>query len=213
MKLASLNVGQPRVVEMPRGNVLTSIFKEPVEGRRRVVPHNIEGDRQSDLKVHGGPSKAVYAYALEHYAYWQDELHEPALSLGSFGENLTVEGLLETEIFIGDILQAGTAKLRVTQPRMPCFKLALRFDRPDMVKRFWQSGRSGIYFAVEESGELSAGDEILVLHRHPLQVSVDDVVRLYKRESQDQALFERVMAAPVSGSWKEEITERWTESS
>jgi MOSC domain-containing protein YiiM len=208
MKLLSINVGQPRTVETARGPILTSIYKEPVVGARQVVGHNIEGDRQSDLTAHGGPSKAVYAYAWDHYAHWGEVLNEPSLQFGSFGENLTVEGLCEDELCIGDQLDVGTVRLRVTQPRMPCAKLALRFGRSDMVKLFWRSGLSGIYFAVEREGLIAAGDELQIAFRHPLRVSVADVVRLYKQEREDNDLFERVMAAPVSGSWKQEIQER-----
>jgi MOSC domain-containing protein YiiM len=208
MKLVSVNVGQPRVVETARGDILTSIFKEPVDGRRRIVPHNVEGDRQSDLTVHGGPEKAVYAYAHEHYKYWAGVLPETSLPLGAFGENLTVEGLVESGIHVGDLLEVGTARLRVTQPRMPCVKLAIRFGRADMVKLFWKSNRSGIYFSVERPGEAGAGDEVRVLETHPLKVSIAGVLSLYKGESGDRELWERFMASPLSGSWKEDIRER-----
>lgn len=210
MKLVSLNVGQPRVVETARGGVLTSIFKEPAEGRRKVVPHNVEGDRQSDLTVHGGPHKAVYAYALEHYRYWEDALGEK-LSAGVFGENLTVSGLDEATISIGDVVEIGSVRLRVTQPRMPCFKLGIRFQRAEMVKRFWQSGRSGIYFAVERAGDLGSGDQVAVVDKHPLNVSVAAVVSLYQGWSSDEELYKRAMASPIRGSWLEGIHQRWTE--
>ena len=209
MKLISLNVGQPRVVETTRGDLLTSIFKEPVEGRRKIVPHNVEGDRQADLTVHGGPKKAVYAYSEEHYAYWADALPHASLPFGAFGENLTVSGLLESEIHIGDVVKIGTAKLRVTQPRMPCVKLAVRFGRADMVKLFWQSNRSGVYFSVEEAGEAGAGDEVSIVERNGLGVSVADVVSLYNGESDDRELYERFLASPLAGSWKQGIRERW----
>lgn len=209
MKLLSLNVAQPSVAETPHGNVLTSIFKRPVEGRRKIVPHNVEGDRQADLTVHGGPKKAVYAYAREHYHYWAEQLPNDKLPFGAFGENLTVEGLTESNIHIGDLVEIGTTRLRVTQPRMPCAKLNIRFDRPDMVKMFWKSGRSGVYFSVEQSGDVGTNDDVHILDADPLKVSIADVIRLYKGESQDQQLFERFMAAPVSGGWKERIHERW----
>jgi MOSC domain-containing protein YiiM len=211
MKLISLNVGQPRVVETTHGDLLTSIFKEPVEGRRKIAPHNVEGDRQADLTVHGGPKKAVYAYAQEHYAYWAKTLPDDFLPFGAFGENLTVSGMLEGEIRIGDLVQVGTAKLRVTQPRMPCVKLAVRFGRADMVKLFWQSNRSGVYFSVEEAGEAGAGDEVLMLEADPMQVSVADVVSLYKGENHDADLYHRFIASPLAGGWKEGVRERWTE--
>lgn len=208
MKLISLNVGLPRLVDVAYGQILTSIFKQPVEGRRRIAPHNVDGDRQSDLTVHGGPAKAVYGYAWDHYDYWAATLPDTSFSAGMFGENLTLEGLFEEDIHIGDLLAVGTARLRVTQPRMPCFKLALRFDRPDMVKRFWKSSRSGVYFAVEEAGDAGAGDDVQILESHPLKVSVADVVRMYKGESNDQELYERIMAVPLAGGWREGIIER-----
>jgi len=202
-------VGQPRLIHTPRGDVLTSIFKEPVQGRRQVVRHNVEGDRQADLSVHGGPKKAIYAYAAEHYSYWTKALPQSPVNFGMFGENLTVEGMLETGIHIGDLVEIGTARLRVTQPRMPCFKLALRFDRSDMVKLFWKSGLSGVYFSVEQEGVIEAGDEVRTLEQHAGKVSVADVVKLYKGESSDAELYSRFMAAPVAGSWKEGVRERW----
>ncbi len=189
--------------------VLTSIFKSPVEGRRAVRPHNIEGDRQSDLTVHGGPGKAVYCYPSEHYAYWREKLPTHDLSVyGAFGENLTTEGLLETDVRIGDRFRVGTAVLQVTQPRMPCFKLGIRFNLGTMVKLFWKSGRSGIYFSIVEEGDVAAGDPIERIARGPEEVTISDVVRLYRGDETSSELFERAMRAPLSGSWKEEIRER-----
>lgn len=211
MKLVSLNVGAPRIVETPRGGILTSIFKEPVEGRRAAAPHNIEGDKQADLTVHGGPYKAVYGYSWDHYRYWRNELNDADLGAGAFGENLTVEGLSEEDLHVGDLVEIGTARLRVTQPRMPCYKLALRFDRADMVKRFWKSRMSGFYFSIETPGELGAGDELRVVEVHPLSVSIADVVRMYQGESKDKDLYRRIVASPLRGSWRQGIQERWTE--
>jgi MOSC domain-containing protein YiiM len=208
MQVLSVNVGMPRRVETPQGDVLTSIFKEPVEDRRRVQRHNIEGDRQSDLTVHGGPNKAIYCYPSEHYAYWKAQLPDAGLAYANFGENLTTEGLLEQNVRIGDRYRIGSAVLRVTQPRMPCFKLNLRFDRYDMVKRFWKSGLSGIYFSIVEEGDLAHGDEIDKVAEGPEDVSISDVVRLYKGEDTRADLFERAMRAPIAGSWKQEIQER-----
>ncbi|MBV8071708.1 MAG: MOSC domain-containing protein [Acidobacteriaceae bacterium] len=189
--------------------MLTSIFKSPVEGRRAVRRHNIEGDRQSDLTVHGGPNKAVYCYPSEHYAYWRAQLPDHDLSVyGNFGENLTTEGLLETDVFIGDTLRVGTAVLKVTQPRMPCFKLGIRFNLATMVKHFWKSGRSGIYFSIVEEGDVGAGDPIERLSRGPEAITIADVVRLYRGDETSPEILERAMRAPISGSWKEEIRER-----
>jgi MOSC domain-containing protein YiiM len=211
MRILSANVGQPRPVQTNGRVVLTSIFKAPVNGRVTVRGHNIEGDRQSDLRVHGGPYKAVYAYASEHYQYWRQELPGACLGWGAFGENLTLEGLTEDEAHIGDDFRAGSAILTVTQPRMPCFKLNLRFGRSDMVKRFWRSGFAGIYFSIGQEGDLEAGDNVELIDRHKHSISATDVVRLYKGEADDEELFQRMLQAPLTGSWKQEIRDRWEE--
>lgn len=207
-RIVSINVGQPREVEAGNRKVLTSIFKAPVEGKVALRRYNVEGDRQSDLSVHGGPKKAVYSYSSEHYPFWAAQLPGTPLPVGAFGENLTTEGMLEEVVHIGDVFRAGSAILKVTQPRMPCFKLAIRMNRSDMVKRFWASGRSGIYFSISEEGEFESGDLIELLESDRRRVSVADVVRLYKRETEDTDLFSRVMESPLSGSWKHEIRER-----
>jgi MOSC domain-containing protein YiiM len=205
----SVNVGEPRPVRWLKTEVLTSIFKLPVEGRRAVRRHNIEGDRQSDLTVHGGPNKAVYCYPSEHYDYWREQLPDHDLSInGNFGENLTTEGLLEAEVLIGDVFRIGSAVLKVTQPRMPCFKLGIRFNLATMVKLFWQGGRSGIYFSIVEEGDVGAGDSIQRISRGPEELTIADVVRLYRGDETSEELFGRAMRAPISGSWKEEIRER-----
>jgi MOSC domain-containing protein YiiM len=209
MRLVSVNVGQPREVETPRGVVLTSIFKTPVSGRIVARGHNLEGDRQADLTVHGGPSKAIYVYPAEHYPHWKAELGGMELVFGHFGENLTTEGFHEEAVHIGDRYRMGSVIVEVTQPRMPCFKLALRFGLPDMVKRFWQSGRSGIYLAIVEEGELGSGDAVEQISADPNRVSVADVVRLFKGTSNDADLFERAMKTPLRGGWKTGIQERW----
>jgi len=207
MRIISVNVGQPREIETPQGIVLTSIFKSPVE-RVTARNHNLSGDRQSDLSVHGGPYKAVYAYPHEHYKYWASELPDHKLTPGNFGENLSIEGLTEEQAHIGDQFRIGSAILEVTQPRMPCFKLALRFGRRDMVKRFWRSGRSGFYLSIAQEGELAPGDEIERLTTQPDSVSVADVVRLFKGETDDEDLYQRAMRSSLSGSWKQGIRER-----
>jgi MOSC domain-containing protein YiiM len=209
--LISVNVGVPRNVEVRGGTVLTSIWKSPVAGRVGIRRHNVDGDRQADLTVHGGPYKAIYLYASEHYPYWAEQFPEMEIPFGAFGENLTTQGLTEDSVHIGDQFQVGSAVLQATQPRMPCFKLALRFGRSDMVKRFWQSGRSGIYFSVIEEGEIGAGDEIRRVAEGKSKVSIADVVRLYKRETPDEDLFTRVLDAPLYGSWKKELRERWAQ--
>ena len=207
MNIVSVNVGQSREIAVRGGTVLTSIFKTPVPDRRVVRQHNIEGDRQSDLQVHGGPYKAVYAYPREHYAFWREQLPDDQLEPGAFGENLTTAGLTEDTAYIGDRYRIGSAVLQITQPRMPCFKLNLRFGRSDMVKRFWQSNYSGIYFSVVEEGDVQAGDVIELLDREAESVSILNIVRLYKGETHDEELVQRALKSPLYGSWKEEIQE------
>src|SRR6266567_6630488 len=178
MKLLSVNVGLPREIEWKGKIVRTSIFKAAVPGRVRVAKLNLEGDQQSDLSVHGGVDKAVYAYPSEHYPFWRRELPGMDLPWGVFGENLTTEGLLEETLHIGDRLRVGSSEFLVTQPRMPCFKLGIRFGRPDIVKQFLQSGRSGFYLAVEREGEVGPGDAIERLARPEQRLTVADVVTL-----------------------------------
>lgn len=211
MQILSVNVGQPRQIPTNNGIVLTSIFKSPVEGSVAVREYNLAGDRQADLTVHGGPWKAVYLYPHEHYSYWAGELPGMELPFGVFGENLTTEGVSEESVCIGDQFRIGSAILQVTQPRMPCYKLALRFGRGDMVKRFWKSGRSGIYFSIVQEGQLQRGDSIHQVGAGQERVSVADIVKLFKREITDSEMFLRAMRTPLHGSWKEEIRARWTE--
>jgi MOSC domain-containing protein YiiM len=160
MKVISVNVGWPRIVEYMGEPLATGIYKSPVAGRVAVGQLNLEGDAQADLRVHGGPVKSVYVYPSEHYAYWRDQLPDADLPLGVFGENLTTEGILETDVRAGDRLQIGTAEFAVTVPRYPCFKLGIRFGRKDILRRFMQSGRSGFYLTVLKTGHLTAGDAI-----------------------------------------------------
>jgi MOSC domain-containing protein YiiM len=208
MRVTSVNVGEPQEIQLPRGIIVTSIFKSPVQGRVPVRGYNLVGDRQSDLSVHGGPNKAIYAYAAEHYPYWESKLKRP-LTPGNFGENLTTEGLIESEVKIGDHYRVGTAILNVTQPRMPCYKLNLRFDLHTMVKLFWQSNFSGLYFGVVEEGDIAAGDAIELLDRPANSVTIAEVVQAYKGEEEDESLVERVLASPLrAGSWRQELLER-----
>lgn len=204
----SVNVGQPTLVPTANGEVLTSIFKSPVSGSVRVNRLNIEGDRQSDLKVHGGIYKAVYVYPSEHYEYWREQLPEDSISWGMFGENLTTVGLLESEVRIGDRFRAGSAVLQVTQPRMPCFKLALRFRRSDMVKRFWKSGLSGFYVSVVEEGLIEAGAPIERIADGEPAISVAEVVDLYRHPSPSRDRILVALASSLAGSWKTELRER-----
>jgi MOSC domain-containing protein YiiM len=179
MKIVSINVGLPRTLRHYDRDVTTSIFKSPVKGPVLLRRMNFDGDLQSDLNVHGGKNKAVYAYPSEHYDYWREQLPEYEFTPGNFGENLTTEGLLERDAFIGDQFRVGTATLKITQPRMPCYKLGIRFDRPDMVKRFLASLRSGVYFSVAEEGIVNTGDELERIHEDERRISIADINRAY----------------------------------
>ena len=196
MKVLSVNVGRPRDVEWRGKTVRTSIFKAPVAGPVAVDRLNLAGDEQSDLSVHGGVDKAVYAYPSEHYAYWREQLPGVELGWGSFGENLTTEGLLEGELRIGDRLRIGSAEFAVTQPRLPCFKLGIRFGRADMVKRFQHSGRTGFYLAVRREGAIAAGDPIERLSGESAGVTIAEVVRLYVGDDREQELLRRASELP-----------------
>ena len=187
VRIISVNVGLPREVRVNGEKVLTGIFKSPVGGRVRVERLNIAGDRQADPSVHGGPNKAVYGYPSEHYAYWAKRLRRNDLGWGVFGENLTFEGLLEDAIHLGDCLRVGTAVLRVTQPRFPCYKLGIRFGRADMVKKFQLSGRSGFYFSVVEEGDVAAGDGAEIVSRDKHAVTVAECVELYTNRNNPSA--------------------------
>lgn len=204
MKLLSVNVGLPREVSWKGKTVMTGIFKEPLQGRVILRSLNLDGDQQADLTVHGGVDKAVYAYPVEHYDYWRHELPDMELPWGMFGENLTIEGVLEDVVNIGDRFRIGTAEVMVTQPRMPCYKLGIKFGRADMVKRFLASRRSGFYFSVIEEGEVEVGDELEVIDRDENQITVTDIVRLYVRESNDLNLLYRVaQLQALPASWRD----------
>lgn len=177
MKVLSVNVGLPRLVEYRGEPVATGIYKEPISGRVAVNEFNLAGDAQADLRVHGGYFKAVYVYPSEHYEFWRRELPEMDLPFGVFGENLTTTGLLESNVNVGDRFRVGTAEFLITQPREPCFKLGIRFNRADIIKRFAKSGRTGFYLAIEKTGNLGAGDEIEFLSREANQPSIADIVR------------------------------------
>jgi MOSC domain-containing protein YiiM len=193
MRLVSVNVGLPRLVLRDGEPVSTGIFKEPVSGRVMLRTTNLDGDRQADLSVHGGPSKAAYNYASEHYDYWKGELPGMELPCGMFGENFTTAGMQESEINIGDKFRVGSALVMVTEPRMPCYKLGIRFGRSDIIKRFLVSGRTGFYFAVLQEGEVGAGDEIELIEQDKHSIKVSDVTRLYARDRQNINLLRRVI--------------------
>jgi len=192
--------------------VRTSIWKSPRNSRVRVATLNIEDDEQSDLTVHGGPAKAVYCYPSEHYAYWQKELPGFDLPWGVFGENLTTEGLLETDVRIGDRFQAGTAEFLVTQPRQPCFKLAIRFNREDIIRRFLLSGRPGFYVAVVREGEIGAGDPVTFTGRAPRSLSVAVIFDLRLDDDGKEEELRRASAlAELSAGWRDHFRKRLAE--
>jgi MOSC domain-containing protein YiiM len=210
VRVVSVNVGLPRTVRWKGRDVTTGIFKEPVEGRVPLRRLNLDGDRQADLSVHGGAAKAVYAYPLEHYAFWREALGGQPLALGAFGENLTVEGLpLEVEIAVGDRLRIGSAQLVVTQPRIPCYKLGLRFGREDIVKRLLASRRSGYYLGVEVEGEVGAGDRVEMIARHPARIPVAEITRVYANDRDDLTVIERLAALDVlPDDWRRYFAKR-----
>src|SRR5436309_1839213 len=209
MKVISVNVGLPRLVLRNGEPVSTGIFKEPVEGRVMLRTLNLDGDRQADLSVHGGPSKAVYVYPSEHYEFWKSEFPEMNLPWGMFGENFTTTGLCETEINIGDTFRIGAAEVMVTEPRMPCYKLGIRFGRTDIIKRFLQSERSGFYLAVLKEGEVGAGDEFEPFARDTHDVRVSDVTRLYTSEKRNVALLRRAIAVEaLPEGWRDYFRDR-----
>lgn len=193
MRVVSVNVGCPRAVRWRGREIRTAIFKEPAHGRLPIRRLNLDGDRQADLTVHGGAAKAVYAYPLEHYAFWREELKED-LALGAFGENLTVEGMpLEDAVAVGDRFRVGTAELVVTQPRLPCYKLGIRFGRKEMVKRFLASGHTGYYLAVAAEGDVAAGDQVQTVALHPARIAIAEITRLYASGQDDVSSIERLV--------------------
>jgi MOSC domain-containing protein YiiM len=212
MRLVSVNTGLPREVTWRGRNVITAIYKRPVDGHVALRKLNLDGDRQADLSVHGGEFKAVYCYPLIHYDYWKRELPGPELPMGIFGENFTLDGLLEESVHLGDQFSVGSAEVVVTQPRLPCYKLGVRLEADDMVKRFFVSGRTGFYLAVTREGEVGAGDEMRVISRDPNGVPVSKITRLYaeKRYSDADVAWVQcaLRVAALPESWKEYFRER-----
>lgn len=209
MHIVSIQVGRPRQIEWKGERITTSIFKQPAAGRVRVRALNLEGDAQADLRVHGGVKKAVYAYPSEHYAFWRGELPGVELPWGAFGENLTTAGMDEAEVCAGDTFRIGCAVLRVTQPRMPCYKLAAKFQNDDIIARFLHSGRSGFYLEVVEEGETGAGDAVTLVEADARRVSIADLVALQTERKNDVALLRRAVETPaLTESWKTKFAER-----
>jgi MOSC domain-containing protein YiiM len=206
VKVLSVSVGQPREVLVDDRLVRTSIFKSPAAGRISIRNNNLAGDAQSDLSVHGGRAKAIYAYPHEHYAFWREQLPGVDLHPGHFGENLTIEGLLEGQVHLGDRLKIGSAELVVTQPRLPCYKLGIRFGREDMVKRFLASRRTGFYLSVAVEGDLGAGDTIEIVERHHAAVSIPELLRMYLKERVAPDRLREAIAIPeLSDGWRRDL--------
>ena len=203
MEVVSVNVGMPKDLAAGNQVVRSGIFKCPVSKVVRVLRLNIEGDGQADLTVHGGPDKAVYVYPSEHYAYWRGELGIQLPDWGAFGENLTVKGLSENTIYVGDKIGIGSALLQVTQPRLPCFKLAAKFQRDDMIERFLASRRTGFYVRVLAEGSFQAGDAITVREQDPHHVTIREITDLYANKHADRAEILRALSvSALSASWR-----------
>jgi MOSC domain-containing protein YiiM len=217
MKLISVNVGLPREVTWKGKTVTTGIFKEPITTRvmvrwrfaRRRRSLNLDRDKQADLTVHGGADKAAYLYPFEHYDYWRGELPDTELPLGIFGENFTTTGLKEEEVNIGDRFEIGGVELMVTQPRLPCYKLGIRFGRPDIVKRFLASRRTGFYFRVLQEGEVGARDTLELVSRDENNITVADITQLYVREQDNPELLHRAaQLEALPESWRDYFQEQ-----
>jgi MOSC domain-containing protein YiiM len=204
LRLLSVNVGLPREVNWNGTTIMTGIFKEPVDGAVMLRRLNRDGDRQADLSVHGGISKAVYAYPAEHYDFWKKELPDMQLPYGMFGENLTTEGLLEDGVNVGDRFRIGEAELMVTEPRMPCYKLGIKFGRSDILRRFLASRRTGFYLAVLKEGRVKSGDSVELLSRDANNIAIADITRLYAFEKDDLGTLQRVVKLEaLSESWRD----------
>ena len=209
MKLISIQVARPRLATYRGETYSTGIFKQPVSGPVPLRTLNLDGDRQADLAVHGGPFKAVYGYPSEHYDFWRNELPGMNLPWGMFGENFTTEGLFENDLHIGDRLQVGAAILVVRQPRIPCFKLAVKFQRDDILARFLASGRSGFYFSVEQEGTVEAGDEFEFLSREPNAITIAQMNHLFADDRYNRTLLDKAIATPALPEvWKDYFRKR-----
>lgn len=206
MKLVSINVSLGRAVRWQGQDVATGIFKEPVAGPVRVGRHNLDGDRQSDLRVHGGEYKAVYAYAAEHYEWWRAELGR-SLPFGAFGENLTIEGFPEEEVCVGDRFRIGGAVLEAVQPRFPCFKLGIKFEDDSIIERFLDSEKWGVYFRVIEEGVIAVAEEVSPISRDPARFAIPEVLRLILSEKPEPESLKRGLAASgLPPQWHDKFT-------
>jgi MOSC domain-containing protein YiiM len=208
-KILSVNVSLPKEIDFEGQRITTGIFKEPVDRGVILRTLNLDGDRQADLTVHGGPDKAVYAYPIEHYEYWHKVFPTIEMSNGMFGENFTTEGLMEGEVCIGDVFRIGLSEVIATQPRMPCYKLGVKFGRMDVLKKFLASGRSGIYFKVSKEGEVRAGDTIEQIGKDTNRITIRDIVRLYSSEKEDiESMRRAVKVEALPEGWKHHFFEQ-----
>ncbi len=213
MRLISVNVARPRLATWRTQTVSTGIFKQPVAGPVQLRALNLDGDRQADLTVHGGPFKAVYAYPSEHYGFWAKELPGTHLPWGMFGENFTTEGLQEDGLHIGDRFEIGNAIIVVRQPRIPCYKLALKFRRTDILSRFLRSGRSGFYFSVEREGTVQAGDAFEWLSREPHAITIAEMNSLFVADKYNIDLLKKAIATPaLPEDWRDYFEKRQREA-
>jgi MOSC domain-containing protein YiiM len=209
MNLLSLNAGRPRLITYRGTTINTGIFKEPVSGPVMLRTLNLDGDRQADLSVHGGPYKAVYAYPSEHYEFWRQQFPGMNLPWGAFGENLTTTGLFENELHVGDRLQIGSAEIMVRQPRTPCYKLAAKFQRDDMIERFLRSSRSGFYFSVEKEGLIQAGDGFVLLNREGEGITIAEMNQLLVEDRYNSNLLEKAIATTaLPEDWRDYFAKR-----
>ena len=208
-KLISLQVGLPRTLTRDGQKVITGIYKAPIAKRTQLHWTNLEGDKQADLINHGGQDKAVYAYPSEHYPYWNKELASSDLPWGAFGENFTTAGLLEDTVCLGDRFTIGAAEVVVTQPRIPCYKLSMKFDRKDMAERFLASRRSGFYLRVLREGEVGPGDEIALAHHDENDVSISDALRIHLHEPGASELIRRALRVEyLSAAWRADLRQQ-----
>jgi MOSC domain-containing protein YiiM len=197
MNVVSVNVGQPREVLWKGKTVQTGIFKAPITGPVAVLADQLAGDGQADRRVHGGPDKAVYAYDLAHYAFWQQQLPATPLTPGTFGENLTTRYLPDHEVCLGDTFAVGTAVLVALQPRLPCIKLGLRFHDERMVQWFQEARRSGIYFGVRQPGQVQAGDAFVLQERVAHGLTIQDIADQYYRPNKQPDQLAALLAQPL----------------
>jgi MOSC domain-containing protein YiiM len=204
VKLVSLNVARPRLTVYKGTTINTGIFKKPVAGRVALRTLNLDGDQQADLSVHGGPHKAVYAYPAEHYEYWRRQLPDMDLPWSMFGENFTTEGLSEGNVQVGDRFRIGSSIVMIRQPRVPCYKLAAKFQRDDILQRFLRSGHSGFYFSVEQEGGVEVGDSFQLISREANAITIAEMNLLFVKEKYDRDLLQKAIAtAALPGDWRE----------